>query len=558
MSLRTLKKTAEFTRKLTPDSKVPSVDAAKQAGDDLLHTGRYVDGIFTWILPERKEKSELIAVSPAAMEELDLPLTEKDDPEFQAVVSGQKIAEGTFPWAQNYSGWQFGQWAGQLGDGRAMSLFEVTNKKGKTYELQLKGSGLTPYSRFADGKAVLRSSIREFLGSEYVHALGIPTTRALSLTNLPETTARRETRETCAVVCRMAESWIRIGTFDNARSRKDRRDLRKLADYCIETVFKGEQNLRGEGNRYKKFYTEVLLRNASTVALWQVYGFMNGVLNTDNTSIYGLSMDYGPFAFMESFDKRYTPNHDDGTLRYSFENQPNIIWWNLIRLGEDIGELLGFDDVDDASFVERGVPMEKVDDVMKAAQSFIINSGDVFQSKVDEIYLEHMTSRFGFTKQDPADMSDIIEPLLGLMQESSLDYNLFFRRLSKYTPGDRDLEQFMQKSRGSATLMDNTELKEHLTAWLDVYDSRLEKDGVSLETRRALMLSSNPNFILRTWILDHVISQVKEGNYQSVDQVLQMASSPFNETWGFDDILEKNYTGEPPKFDRDIQCSCSS
>jgi len=275
-------------------------------------------GLYTYVRPDPVEDNpELLATSPLALHSIGLARTEPAKPEFLKLVSGNGGFEDiSYPWAQCYGGWQFGQWAGQLGDGRAISLFEATNPETKNrYELQLKGAGQTPYSRFADGKAVLRSSIREFIVSEYLYSIGIPSTRALSLTLLPSNQAVREKVETCAIVCRFAESWIRIGTFDLLRARRDRKNLRLLSDYVREEVLemkgmKEKAQVDGEDesntvrgarvrNRYENMFREIVRRNALTVAKWQAYGFMNGVLNTDNTSVMGLSLDFGPFSFMD-------------------------------------------------------------------------------------------------------------------------------------------------------------------------------------------------------------------------------------------------------------------
>jgi serine/tyrosine/threonine adenylyltransferase len=260
--------------------------------------------LYTFVRPDPSEPNpELLAVSPLALRTLGLAPSEASTSTFLALVSGNPsgFESEVYPWAQCYGGWQFGQWAGQLGDGRAISLFEATNPDtGERFELQLKGAGQTPYSRFADGRAVLRSSIREFVASEYLHAIGIPTTRALSLTLLPSNRAIRERVEPCAIVCRFAQSWVRFGTFDLLRWRGDRKNLRVLADYVRTEVLKlGEEIKDGSGNRYEETYREIARRNARTVAKWQAYGFMNGVLNTDNTSVLGLSLDFGPFSFMD-------------------------------------------------------------------------------------------------------------------------------------------------------------------------------------------------------------------------------------------------------------------
>lgn len=297
------------------DPQFPTPESSAEATRSQLGPRMVKAALYTYVRPDPVEDNpELLAVSPLALRSIGLARTEPTKPEFLKLVSGNGGFEDiSYPWAQCYGGWQFGQWAGQLGDGRAISLFEATNPETKNrYELQLKGAGQTPYSRFADGKAVLRSSIREFIVSEYLYSIGIPSTRALSLTLLPSNQAIREKVETCAIVCRFAESWIRIGTFDLLRARQDRKDLRLLSDYVREEVLEMKEKARvdgGEGsdgvhgarvrNRYEDMYREIARRNALTVAKWQAYGFMNGVLNTDNTSVMGLSLDFGPFSFMD-------------------------------------------------------------------------------------------------------------------------------------------------------------------------------------------------------------------------------------------------------------------
>lgn len=352
VSLSDLPKSWHFTESLPADVLYPSPAASHQTPRGEIRPRQVREAIFTWVRPAEQKDPELLAVSPAALRDIGIKPSEASTEDFKQFVSGNKLygwdeekQEGGYPWAQCYGGFQFGQWAGQLGDGRAISLFESKNPDtGKQYELQLKGAGMTPYSRFADGKAVLRSSIREFIVSESLNALGIPTTRALSLTLLPHSKVTRERVEPGAIVLRFAESWLRLGSFDILRARGDARLLRKLATYVAEDVFGGWDKLparlqdpddptkspapsRGveastiEGpddaaeNRFTRLYREIVRRNATTVAKWQAYGFMNGVLvscdchwmgeialttykNTDNTSVYGLSIDYGPFAFM--------------------------------------------------------------------------------------------------------------------------------------------------------------------------------------------------------------------------------------------------------------------
>lgn len=314
-TLEDLPKSWHFTESLPADSVLPTPADSHKTPRDKIRPRQVRDALFTWVRPETQQDPELLGVSSQALRDLGIQQGEESTEDFKQLVAGNKLygwdsekLEGGYPWAQCYGGFQFGQWAGQLGDGRAISLFETTNPATDVrYELQLKGAGLTPYSRFADGKAVLRSSIREFVVSEALNALRIPTTRALSLTLLPKSKVLRERMEPGAIVLRFAESWIRLGTFDLLRSRGDRKLLRQLSTYVAKDVFGGWDKLPGrlenpdkpadsapvargipettiEGpedsaeNRFTRFYREVVRRNAITVANWQAYGFMNGVL----------------------------------------------------------------------------------------------------------------------------------------------------------------------------------------------------------------------------------------------------------------------------------------
>ena len=419
-TLQTLPKSNVFTSNLPPDPAFPTPAKSHSAPRQQLGPRMVKEALYTYVRPEPTEDPELLCVSPRALRDIGLRESEAETEEFKQVVAGNKILTwneeenkdggGIYPWAQCYGGYQFGQWAGQLGDGRAISLFEATNEKtGTRYEIQLKGAGKTPYSRFADGKAVLRSSIREFVVREYLNAIGIPSTRALALTLCRGSRVARERLEPGAIVTRFAQSWIRFGTFDLARNRGDRKTLRIIADYTAEHVYGGwdklpsklpsgdakathgqtqtgvaKDTIEGEGleqeNRYTRLYRAIIRRNAETVAKWQAYGFMNGVLNTDNTSILGLSIDFGPFAFLDTFDPSYTPNHDDHMLRYSYRNQPTIIWWNLVRLGEALGELMGTGaQVDSETFVEKGVQEDLEDELMKRVEYIIDRCGEEYK-----------------------------------------------------------------------------------------------------------------------------------------------------------------------------------
>jgi uncharacterized protein YdiU (UPF0061 family) len=606
-SVADIPKSWNFTSKLPPDSKFPTPAASHKTPREDIGPAMVKGALFTWVRPEESKEPELLAVSPAAMKDLGIKEGEEKTEEFKQTVAGNKLLgwdaekeEGGYPWAQCYGGWQFGSWAGQLGDGRAISLFETTNPStGKRYEVQLKGAGLTPYSRFADGKAVLRSSIREFVVSEALNALRIPTTRALSLTLLPHEKVRRETIEPGAIVTRFAESWLRIGTFDLLRARGDRDLIRKLCDYIAEDVFSGWDKLPArnpaddgkserpigsgiskdtiegpkelEENRYTRLYREIVRRNAKMVAYWQAYAFTNGVLNTDNTSVIGLSIDFGPFAFLDNFDPNYTPNHDDHMLRYSYRNQPTIIWWNLVRLGETLGELIGIGSgVDAEEFVENGVRQEAADELVSRAEGLITRVGEEYKAVFLDEYKRLMTARLGLKTFKAEDFEDLYSELLDTMEALELDFNQFFRKLSSLKVGDLETED-QRKSAASVFFhhegvtgvgKDESSAKKRISDWLEKWSARVYDDwgpNGEDEARQTEMKKVNPKFIPKGWVLDELIKRVEKGGEREIlDKVMHMALNPFEERWGWDEKEEERFCGDVPKFDRAMQCSCSS
>jgi serine/tyrosine/threonine adenylyltransferase len=637
-TLAELPKSWHFTSSLPADPLFPTPADSHKTPRDQIGPRQVRGALFTWVRPEKQKEPELLAVSPAAMRDVGLKPSEAETEEFKETVVGNKIHgwdEETlsgpgYPWAQCYGGFQFGDWAGQLGDGRAISLFESTNPKtGTRYEVQLKGAGLTPYSRFADGKAVLRSSIREFVVSEALNALGIPTTRALALSLLPHSRVRRETMEPGAIVVRFAQSWLRFGNFDILRARGDRALIRRLATYVAEDVYGGWENLparlsdpsnpdaspsptRGvsstenqgppgaEENRFARLFREIARRNAATVAHWQAYGFMNGVLNTDNTSILGLSIDFGPFAFMDTFDPAYTPNHDDHFLRYSYRNQPTIIWWNLVRLAESLGELLGAGPlVDDPTFITSGVDSDAAAEPLIARAELLIGqAADEYKSVFLNTYKSLMTSRLGLLHTHTTDFDSLLSPLLDTMEALSLDFNHFFRRLSSLPVSDiATAESRLQKaaiffpadnegSSSSSTTVPDQEAYQRVADWLALWRERIVQDWGSLEDwgsstgapvseardaeRMAAMNKVNPNFVPRGWILDEIIKRVeKQGERDVLRRVMHMALHPFEESWDGKEFEngevykgnqeeEVRWTGDVPKVKRAMQCSCSS
>ncbi|KAJ5092677.1 hypothetical protein N7456_008538 [Penicillium angulare] len=606
-TLEDLPKSNVFTSKLPPDAAFPTPDVSHKAPRETLGPRMVKEALFTYVRPEAAEEPELLGVSPRAMEDLGLKDGEEENPKFRALVAGNEIFwseenGGIYPWAQCYGGWQFGAWAGQLGDGRAISLFESQNPDTNIrYELQLKGAGKTPYSRFADGKAVLRSSIREYIVSEALNALGIPTTRALSLTLVSKSKVIRERLEPGAIVARFAESWLRIGNFDILRARGDRDLIRKLATYIAEDVFGGWETLPaivsvGEGqsaseidnpprgissgevqenseieeNRFARLYREISRRNAKTVAAWQAYGFMNGVLNTDNTSIYGLSLDYGPFAFMDNFDPQYTPNHDDHMLRYSYKNQPSIIWWNLVRLGESLGELVGAGKkVDDEKFIKEGVSEEMEQDLIKRAEAIINRTGEEYKAVFLAEYKRLMCQRLGLKTQQESDFQDLFSEMLDTLEALELDFNHFFRRLSGLSVSELETED--QRTKAAAIFFHEdgfggigyTEesAKERIAKWLDNWRARVLEDwgAGNDEERQTAMKAVNPNFIPRGWILDEVIERVeRKGDRDVLGRVMQMSLNPFQDKWGLREEEEQRFCGDVPKYKRAMMCSCSS
>ncbi|PYI04280.1 UPF0061-domain-containing protein [Aspergillus sclerotiicarbonarius CBS 121057] len=634
LSLASLPKSNVFTSKLPPDPAFETPEASHRAPREALGPRLVRGALYTFVRPELAEESELLGVSPKAMEDLGLRSGEELTSKFKSLVAGNDFCwneevGGIYPWAQSLEPSLIftnnpqdgncmspssrytqiseltkcsGSWAGQLGDGRAISLFEATNPRTNIrYELQLKGAGRTPYSRFADGKAVLRSSIREYIVSEALSALGIPTTRALSITLLPQSKVLRERIEPAAIVARFAESWLRIGTFDLLRARGDRTLIRQLATYIAEDVFQGwkalpamvllDQNQFSDAvdnpprqipwdqvqvhqgvqeNRFARLYREIARRNAKTVAAWQAYGFMNGVLNTDNTSIYGLSLDYGPFAFMDNFDPQYTPNHDDHLLRYSYKNQPTIIWWNLVRLGESLGELIGAgDDIDKEEFIKDGLTEEAAPAAIQRAEEIINRTGNEFRIVFLNEYKRLMSKRLGLKNQKDSDFQDLFSELLDTLEALELDFNHFFRRLSNVSLADIETEEmrkeiasifFHNEGFGGIGYTEDS-ARQRVGDWLDKWRHRIIEDWGSehdLE-RQKLMQTTNPKFLPRGWILDEVIERVeRRGDREVLGRVMHMALNPFNDEWGQNRNEEERFCGDVPRFKRAMMCSCSS
>ncbi|MES2383705.1 MAG: YdiU family protein [Pseudomonadota bacterium] len=425
------------------------------------------------------------------------------------VLTGNRVAEGSQPLASVYSGHQFGQWAGQLGDGRAILLGELQTAAGPQ-EIQLKGAGLTPYSRMGDGRAVLRSSIREYLCSEAMHGLGIPTTRALALTG-SDARVRREEVKTAAVVTRVAPSFIRFGHFEHFSYSDQHEQLKTLADFVIANFY---PECCDAGQPYAALLQAVSERTATMVAAWQAVGFCHGVMNTDNMSILGLTIDYGPFQFLDAFDPGHVCNHSDTQGRYAYNKQPNIAYWNLFCLGQALLPL-----------------MDTQEQALAALESY----KTVFPQALEA----RMRAKLGLPDVQPEDKA-LIEGIFKLLAEGKVDYPIFWRRLGGFEPGAvhepvRDL--FLDRP--------------GFDLWALQYSERLTQVDKGL--RADLMLKTNPKYVLRNHLGEQAIRAAKLQDYSGVDTLLKLLQAPFEEH-----PAHEAFAGFPPDWASSIEISCSS
>ncbi|KAK6463008.1 hypothetical protein DFJ63DRAFT_286107 [Scheffersomyces coipomensis] len=609
-----LPKTSTFTEKITPDVKIDSKNIAYKNESNIIHQPRVLSkGGFSWTLPEERKEYQFLTANENALHDLGLDPAQVDEEEFQQIVSGQYyiINQDTFekrgfpfPYSQAYAGWQFGQFAGQLGDGRVVNLFEIPNhnpdgNNRPFFELQLKGAGKTPFSRFADGKAVIRSSIREYIISEHLNAVGIPTTRALSITYLPKTYAQRHWAEKCGIYTRFAESFIRVGNFDLHRWRGDRDGIKQLSNYVIDELFtingtqfqnfdritsiktdffdESKPDIGDKLTDYDKMYYEIIVRNAETAALWQCYGFLNGVLNTDNTSVLGLSIDFGPFAIMDKYNPNYTSNSEDHELRYNYSNTPTAIWWNLTRLGEDLAELIGAGPalLEDSDFIKGRLQPEWEDDIIKRATKIIEIGGEIYQYAFTKKYVETFLNRLGVSHKviDSQDVNklneEFISPLLALLYKIQCDFNKFFLVLQTVRAGGDtiDSEKLVHELETSESRYSKQELTKEIDDWLVIYHGIIAKSHELEPTFNPLETSQkfNPYFLPRGWILDQVIKSVEESDGEEIKllkKLEKMSFNPFDKSkWGDEEKqIEKEWElqGDSNPEKNMQQCSCSS
>lgn len=443
-----------------------------------------------------------IAVSPQAAELVGIPLGANQlpqDPDWLAVLAGNALEAGGHhflkPMATAYSGHQFGHWAGQLGDGRAILLGEIQQQ-----ELQLKGSGMTRYSRMGDGRAVLRSSIREFLCSEAMYALGIPTTRALSLVGSKQS-VRRETIETAAVCARLAPSFIRIGHFEHYAANGLHGRLRELAAYLIEAHY---PECQSSNTPYLALFKVISARNARCVAEWQAVGFCHGVLNSDNISALGLTMDYGPFGFLDHTALDHICNHTDSGGRYAYHRQPKIMHWNMACLANAMVPL-----------VEMESPDTDAAEILRAALS-------AFPPEYEAHWLRLFRGKLGLHTDAPDDM-ELIEALLQLMHANRADFTNTFRSLSA-----------LESNEGRSTWRDQFVDRDAADAWLVQYRARLKLEPSFAAERAMKMNCVNPKFILRNHLAQRAIEMAQQDDFSEVNRLQGILSRPFDEQAEFE------------------------
>lgn len=503
-----------FTRELPADPKTDN------------YRRQVTEACYSRVQPTQVSKPSLVAYSREVAEDLNLSKEDCESQVFTDVFSGNSLLADMGPYATCYGGHQFGNWAGQLGDGRAINLGEIVNKVGQRWALQLKGAGPTPYSRTADGLAVLRSSVREFLCSEAMHHLGVPTTRALSLILTGEQVERdmfydgNPKYEPGAVVCRVAPSFTRFGSFQIFTSRGELDVMQKLVDYTIKTDFPH----LGDPSKdlYLKWFEEVCQRTLAMILHWERVGFVHGVMNTDNMSILGLTIDYGPYGWLEDYDPNWTPNTTDaGGRRYRFGYQSRIALWNLVQFAQAIVPL-----------VSDTKPFEQILD----------NYSKDYASGWNDM----MAEKLGFKRFEEETDGGLIEELVALLQQTETDMTIFLRNLAQLDVASESVESKSDDDL-MAPLMDsyylpeelNNDLKTRTGNWIRQYMNRLAKDGLDNEERRSRMNAVNPKYVLRNYMAQLAIDKSEEGDHSLVNDLLDLLRKPYDDQPGKEEFAQK-------------------
>lgn len=468
-------------------------------------------GFYTSQQPEPLKNARLLWHSTDLAQELELSADWFTDPDKIAVWCGEKVLPGMQPLAQVYSGHQFGVWAGQLGDGRGILLGEQQLASGRKVDWHLKGAGLTPYSRMGDGRAVLRSVIREFLASEALHHLGVASSRALTIVTSDEP-VRREKIEQGAMLLRVAESHVRFGHFEHFFYRNQPDAVRQLADYVIRYHW---PEWRDEPDSYQLWFNDVVVRTARLIAHWQSIGFAHGVMNTDNMSILGLTLDFGPFGFLDDYQPGFICNHSDHQGRYAFDNQPSIGLWNLHRLAQSLSGLLS------PAQLRQGLAL--------------------YEPELMRVWGEKMRAKLGLLQAGREDDS-ILSELLALMEKEHRDYTQTFRLLS-------NTQQHEKRSPLRDLFID----RQAFDHWYDRYRQRLLREEHQDETRQCVMKAANPAVILRNYSALQAINQAEQGDITALTRLHTALSQPFADNTDFNDLIKP-----PPEWGKHLEISCSS
>lgn len=494
------------------------------ADGDTTNRVRQVHGAaYSRVMPTATEAPTLIAVTAEMLEMLGLDADIGDDEWFVREMTGNSVIAGTDPHAMCYGGHQFGNWAAQLGDGRAINLGEVLTESDGRQTLQLKGAGPTPYSRTADGLAVLRSSIREFLCSEAMHHLGVPTTRALSVALSGDKVMRdmfydgRPALERGAVVCRVAPSFIRFGNFEIFAARGDIDNLRRLADYTIRTHFPALLESHGIDSPagplpkdvYVDWLAEVARTTADMIVHWQRVGFVHGVMNTDNMSVHGIAIDYGPYGWLEDYDPGWTPNTTDASMkRYRFGAQPHIANWNVERLANAVYPLV-----------------EEVEPLQEALNSYV--------TRFNERWPQMMADKLGIVDFDPESDQSLIEALLELLVRAETDMTLFFRGLADVDTASSmiDDDELVAPLSGAYYVADqfSGDHRANTIAWLRRYCGRIAAGGQPDPQRKRAMNSVNPKYVLRNYLAQLAIDDADQGDFALTNELLDVLRNPYDE-----------------------------
>ena len=475
------------------------------------------ENFYRRVKPQPLNNPYLVSFNPVMAGLLDIDPEEISTPEFIEIFTGNRLVNGNDPIAMIYSGHQFGQYVSQLGDGRALMLGEVEGKDGNTWEIQLKGAGLTPFSRMGDGRAVLRSTIREYLCSEAMAGLGIPTTRALCITGSNDE-VYREKIESAAVLTRVAPSHVRFGNFEIFFYRQQYDDLKILADYVIDQFF---PDIREAENPYLDLLQQVIDRTASLIAQWQLVGFTHGVMNSDNMSILGLSIDYGPYGFLDTYTSGFVCNHTDHQGRYAYDQQPRVGLFNLSCLAQAMLPLI--DDENGEAAAEKA--NEKLSE---------------YQTLYTQYYDQGMRKKLGL-REDRKEDGELFSTLFSAM-EGQVDFTNFFRGLCAFDEtGENHFlrDSFLERIR--------------FDQWAHNYSQRLKSESCDAMDRQASMRLVNPKYILRNYMVHTAIVKAENKDYSEVDNLLRLLTRPFDEQPEME-----SYAQEPPDWAKTLELSCSS